>query len=143
IIDVNSNEVVALHFAGEYLKGNYAVPMYELARDARVAPKLNFQNTISPTNDWEPAWRRVLNAEGAIPSTSDSPVSAPIAPYQPPTASDVRDDADLSVTWNIPLRVTLSLGRPSGEPGPAHLPSQGLAGMDVQLSGEEAVVVEP
>ena len=33
IIDVDSGEVVALHFAGEYLKANYAVPMYELARD--------------------------------------------------------------------------------------------------------------
>ena len=40
IIDVDSGEVVALHFAGEYLKANYAVPMFELARDSRVASKL-------------------------------------------------------------------------------------------------------
>jgi len=29
IIDTEPGEVVALHFAGEYLRGNYAVPMYE------------------------------------------------------------------------------------------------------------------
>ena len=40
IIDVDLGEVVALHFAGEYLKANYAVPMFELARDSRVASKL-------------------------------------------------------------------------------------------------------
>ena len=49
--------MLALHFAGEYLKANYAVPMYELARDARVtAKKLNFDGTLTPTTDWEPSW---------------------------------------------------------------------------------------
>ena len=31
VIDIDSGDIVALHFAGEYLKANYAVPMYELA----------------------------------------------------------------------------------------------------------------
>src|SRR5262249_5709031 len=31
VIDLETGNVVALHFAGEYLKANYAVPMYELA----------------------------------------------------------------------------------------------------------------
>jgi hypothetical protein len=68
-----TGEVVALHFAGEYLKGNYAVPTYELARDARVAPKLNFQGSLGPTNDWEPAWRQVDGMEDA-PMTPAAPV---------------------------------------------------------------------
>jgi endonuclease G len=59
VIEVDTGEIVALHFAGEYLKANYAVPMYELARDSRVASRLNFAGTLSPTNDWAPAWRSV------------------------------------------------------------------------------------
>ena len=59
VIEIDTGEVVALHFAGEYLKANYAVPMYELARDSRVASRLNFAGTLSPTNDWAPAWRSV------------------------------------------------------------------------------------
>ena len=59
VIEVDTGEVVALHFAGEYLKANYAVPMYDLARDSRVASRLNFGGTLPPTNDWAPAWRSV------------------------------------------------------------------------------------
>ena len=71
VIEVESGEVVALHFAGEYLKANYAVPMHELARDSRVASRLNFEGTLPPTNDWAPAWRSV---EGTDDSAS---VAAP------------------------------------------------------------------
>ncbi|MGC1898872.1 MAG: DNA/RNA non-specific endonuclease, partial [Pseudolabrys sp.] len=67
VIEVESGEVVALHFAGEYLKANYAVPMHELARDSRVASRLNFEGTLPPTNDWAPAWRSV---EGTDDSAS-------------------------------------------------------------------------
>jgi hypothetical protein len=65
IVDVDTGEVVALHFAGEYLKANYAVPMYELARDPRVAPKLNFVGSVAATNDFDPAWRSINAAAGA------------------------------------------------------------------------------
>ena len=65
IVDVDTGEVVALHFAGEYLKANYAVPMYELARDPRVAPKLNFDGAVAATNDFDPAWRSINAAAGA------------------------------------------------------------------------------
>ncbi|MGC2685994.1 MAG: DNA/RNA non-specific endonuclease [Pseudolabrys sp.] len=67
VIEVESGEVVALHFAGEYLKANYAVPMHELARDSRVASRLNVEGTLPSTNDWAPAWRSV---EGADDSAS-------------------------------------------------------------------------
>ena len=69
VIEVDTGEVVALHFAGEYLKANYAVPMYELARDSRVASRLNFEGTLQPTNDWAPAWRSV---EGTDDSAGDT-----------------------------------------------------------------------
>ena len=41
-------------FAGEYLKANYAVLMYELARHALFQQKLNFDDTLTPTTDWGP-----------------------------------------------------------------------------------------
>ena len=65
VIEVESGEVVALHFAGEYLKANYAVPMHELARDSRVASRLNFEGTLPSTNDWAPAWRSVEGADNS------------------------------------------------------------------------------
>ena len=59
IIDVDTGEVVALHFAGEYLKANYAVPMYELARDKRLASKLNFDKPVpAVTTDFDAAWHK-------------------------------------------------------------------------------------
>jgi endonuclease G len=70
VIEVDTGDVVALHFAGEYLKANYAVPMYELARDNRVASLLNFEGTIPPTNDWAPAWRSVEGTDDSISATA-------------------------------------------------------------------------
>ncbi len=63
VIEIDTGEIVALHFAGEYLKANYAVPMHELARDSRVASRLNFEGSLPPTNDWAPAWRSVEGTE--------------------------------------------------------------------------------
>ncbi len=99
IIDVDSGEVVALHFAGEYLKANYAVPMYELARDSRVAPRLNFDGTVAATSDFDPAWRSLgVEAPGAHAQSSPPPQPpAPSVPLQSPrttAADDGRDDLD-------------------------------------------------
>ena len=78
VIEVDTGEVVALHFAGEYLKANYAVPMHELARDSRVASRLNFEGTLPPTNDWAPAWRSVEGTDdslsGAAPPQSEEAI---------------------------------------------------------------------
>ena len=82
VIEVESGEVVALHFAGEYLKANYAVPMHELARDSRVASRLNFEGTLPPTNDWAPAWRSVEGTDdsasaAALPQAEEAIVIDP------------------------------------------------------------------
>jgi endonuclease G, mitochondrial len=112
IIDVDSGEVVALHFAGEYLKANYAVPMYELARDSRVASKLNFDATVAATSDFDPAWRSLGAESTAAPAQTIPPSqpSAPPAPLQSPQAP-THDEGES--TWIIPLRVTVSVGTPS------------------------------
>ena len=82
VIEVDTGEVVALHFAGEYLKANYAVPMHELARDSRVASRLNFEGTLPSTNDWAPAWRSVEGTDdsasaAALPQAEEAIVIDP------------------------------------------------------------------
>jgi endonuclease G, mitochondrial len=101
IIDVDSGEVVALHFAGEYLKANYAVPMYELARDRRVSPLLNFDGSAVPTNDWDPIWRSVEGTEAAAAPTSSVKQASPA----------VRENR---ANWIIPVHVNVTLGDHSG-----------------------------
>jgi hypothetical protein len=85
VIDVETGEVVALHFAGQYLKANYAVPMFELARDPRVAPKLNFEGVVAATSDFDPAWRSI---NAAVEAERDPPVEA----------KNVADNRDRDVT---------------------------------------------
>jgi endonuclease G, mitochondrial len=143
VIDVQTGQVVALHFAGEYLKANYAVPMYELARDRRVAPLLNFTDSVVFTNDWEPAWRSI---EEKIPSpaatTTASSSSAPVTPLQSPSAAAPPISAPASglvASWTIPLHVSVSLGQPVVTGQPAIAPAA-IGVIDVEA--EEAVVVD-
>jgi endonuclease G, mitochondrial len=137
IIDVDSGEVVALHFAGEYLKANYAVPMFELARDSRVASKLNFDGRVAATSDFDPAWRSV-GAEATPPPTRSipTPPSTPLQSSQPSAAEESES------TWIVPLRVIVSVGTPS-RPTPI---VRGVGAVADQMAAagveaEEAVVV--
>jgi V8-like Glu-specific endopeptidase len=61
VIDVATFQVVGLHFGGRYLVGNYAVPMYELARDPRiVAAGVCFSGTPADVDARaQEAWRRI------------------------------------------------------------------------------------
>lgn len=64
IIDLLSGTVLALHFGGRYLKMNYGVPMWELAKDSHItAEKLNFTAVsnvgIESTPIWLDAWATV------------------------------------------------------------------------------------
>jgi len=102
VIDVDTGEVVALHFAGEYLKANYAVPMYELARDSRVASRLNFEGTLTPTNDWAPAWRSV---EGTDDSAGDTalPQAEEAVVIDPDYSNRPGYDPNFLETIDVPL----------------------------------------
>src|SRR5262249_22128523 len=131
-------DVVALHFAGEYLKANYAVPMCELARDSRVAPLLNFDGTVPPTNDWAPAWRSVERTEGSgsAPAPSQPSPPASIALQLPSSSTDV-------AAWTIPLRVSVAIGRPSTAfPQPADTAVDHMLDWDNGVA-EEAIVIDP
>jgi len=104
IVDPKSGNVVALHFAGVYLKANYGVPALELARDPRVVDAgVNFAGRLPPSHLWDDAWRRVSPSE--VPSMSPAPAAVPA-----------------TTTFTIPLHVTVSLGAPAGPATPATMP---------------------
>jgi endonuclease G len=102
VIEVDTGEVVALHFAGEYLKANYAVPMHELARDSRVASRLNFEGTLPPTNDWAPAWRSVEGAEDSA-DTSAPPQAEEAVVVDPDYGNRPGYDPSFLETIDVPL----------------------------------------
>lgn len=101
IIDVATGDIIGLHFAGVYLEANYAVPAYELARDARVVEAgVNFAGRVPATREWDAVWDRV---NGEQPRRDQPP-----APQ--PHAQTVA--ADGAMTWTIPLRFSVSFGTP-------------------------------
>ncbi|MGY4172659.1 DNA/RNA non-specific endonuclease [Bradyrhizobium sp. USDA 4529] len=111
VIDVETGKVVALHFAGEYLKANYAVPMYELARDRRVAPLLNFDGAVESTNDWDPIWRSTEADEVPMIAAPSPGLQSPLPNPPAPVQTSVREDA---ATWTVPIHISVSVGAPTG-----------------------------
>lgn len=109
VIDVGTGKVVALHFAGRYLEANYAVPMSELARDARVHDKgVNF-NAARPAQD--PPWIRSWLEADRIDEDTGSVI--PVS----------RDRYDGDAVWTIPLQVSVTVGQPLRSSDDGQLPS--------------------
>ena len=133
VIDVATGEVVSLHFGGIYLQGNYAVPMYELARDSRVASKLNFDGRVAPTTDFDVSWRRAQSDEIPAPQPKPDRIQQSTSPLTQVVAASATT-ATASTTFQIPLTVSVTVGNPV--PG-----AQAKATESVE-SIEEAVVVD-
>jgi endonuclease G len=126
VIEVATGTVIGLHFGGLYLKANYAVPTYELARDRRVVKaELNFQGSVSPTTQWDRWWDSLETVgRGAIrPGGGDGDrthASAPTeprldttggTPHVPGVSASASDTAQ--ATFVIPIHLTISLGTPT------------------------------
>ncbi|WP_437313486.1 DNA/RNA non-specific endonuclease [Sorangium sp. So ce385] len=104
VLDIATGEVVGLHFAGEYLKANYAVPTYELASDARVvALGINFAGSVPQSGIYDAAWRQIEGQE------MRRPAAGPAAPL--PLAPPAVDRG--AVIWTIPIQVAISVGQPT------------------------------
>ena len=121
LIEVATGQVVGLHFAGEYLKANYAVPMCELARDARLIDAgLNFIASI-PSNGNSPRDYAIniesgsddLAGKDEPDNQGESGISVPIV--MPITSGGT------TVTVTIPIQLAISIGTATTA-GPA--PSQ-------------------
>jgi endonuclease G, mitochondrial len=118
VVHIATGMVVALHFAGLYLKANYAVPTLELARDRRVVEAgVNFESDVGDV--------------GPLPSdrywNEADPPRAPGAPPRPRESAMVDAGAPgpdgQSLSWTFPLDVTVRIhsrgAAPSAASGPA------------------------
>lgn len=59
VVDAETGKVVALHFAGIYLKANYAVSTADMARDSRIVDcGVRFDGAVAAgSGPWEPWWQ--------------------------------------------------------------------------------------
>jgi endonuclease G len=106
VLDVATGQVIALHFGGSYLKSNFGVPTFELARDARViATKVKFDTGAKAQPiEWDDSWRRT---DMEFPSRTLASVPAPIAavsasaPQRSGLWAAVDGDVDISVEITV------------------------------------------
>ncbi len=113
VLDVATGNVVGLHFAGIYLRANYCVPTYELARDKRVVDAgINFSGSVAPTNEWLAAWR-IADPEsttGSTPTVTPQPAKPDILSKPDHSKSPYLTTVGQGMTFSIPLNITISLG---------------------------------
>jgi endonuclease G len=119
LINLATGEVVGLHFAGRYLERNYAVPTGALARDKRVVDLgLNFSGVPSGgPNDWGAWWNKAdsaQSAEGVNLVEVGGVKKIPGVVTQAPPSGSVVVSPGGSVTFEVPLRITVSLGAVPG-----------------------------
>lgn len=91
VIDVRTGHVLALHFAGIYLKENYAVPACDLADDRRVVDSgVSFAGRPAPSGgEWDTWWQHT-GAEAPAPALNTAP-------------------EQLTVRYDIPIEVTVRI----------------------------------
>jgi endonuclease G len=116
LIDLDTGEVLGLHFGGEYQKQNYAVPAEALGQDSRIVDAgVQFAgNAPGGANDWLGWWKDADAMEAADDSDPGQSTSAAAAPVRVPTPSAAVTTAGGGLTIEVPLRITLSLGAPAG-----------------------------
>lgn len=135
ILDLDTGRVVGLHFAGEYLKSNYAVSPFDLAQDSRVVDAgVNFAGRLEPRGDfYGPIWAGLSRSESAG-TNSPAPVADPfstkttqsVAPAPLSSSAAAVPGAGSSVTWTVPLQISISIGAPTVSPA-ALVPPTGAA----------------
>jgi endonuclease G len=143
VLDIRSGQVVALHFGGEYLKANYAVSMYDIARDSKLANQLKFEPSVAPTKEYDTAWQRV-NGGGVITlsmKTSHDLPSAPPLPSQSRSVTKaVASENSPSLSFTLPIQVTITAGQLlSATPEPSTSP---FVTTELDKAAEEGVVID-
>ncbi|MDX1964965.1 MAG: DNA/RNA non-specific endonuclease [Pirellulales bacterium] len=103
IVDIETGEVVGLHFAGITLKANYSVPMFELARDPRVVDAgVNFVGSVPSTDEWDRVWRGIESLSGGGVTSAAIPDTQVIS----------NQTGNQTATWTIPIQVSITLAQP-------------------------------
>ncbi|CAH0355645.1 MAG: DNA/RNA non-specific endonuclease [Sphingobium sp.] len=132
IIDLETGEVLGLHFGGRFLDINYAVPAFELARDGRVVDAgVGFAGVpTGGTPPWERFWQATESIGGSDGGGVSAAAAAPAAlppPPPPPPAQTTHGDGSISIT--VPLHITVRLGAPV--PAGAAVAQESVAAADL------------
>ncbi|TWU49467.1 lipase family protein [Rubripirellula reticaptiva] len=136
LLHIPSGQIIGLHFAGIYLKENYAVPTFDLASDQNVVQAgVNFAPGDVPlSNDylqfWNDADSEIAESSGtssgrlnASTTTGSSP-QTPSLQSPPPHGGAGNNDSPLSFEWTQPLHFSVRLGNPvAGHPAPSMIAS--------------------
>lgn len=117
VVDLDSGQVLALHFGGRYQEQNFAVPASELARDSRVIDagvKFAGDNPPGGANEWASWWSRADENEAVAATGQDLPVKAASRDQSAAnkTPASVVASSGGAVTMSIPITITVALGRP-------------------------------
>ncbi|WP_417849432.1 DNA/RNA non-specific endonuclease [Thalassoglobus sp.] len=125
IIDVKSGTVAALHFGGRYLVENYGVPAYELARDPRIVDAgVLFASDVPEPNETLVTYWENTESPSDHSNAPDDKQHHSARDRSHPMKNKPND-----VTIEVPLRITISLGRPGTDKvyhvAPAHDPGDG------------------
>ncbi|QGJ71794.1 Serine protease [Planctomycetales bacterium 10988] len=127
VINVKSGDVIALHFAGAYLRANYAIPIHDLAQDQRVLDQdLNFQGpSADPEQGLYDEYWRLLKTEGSskaghshgLGRMAQTPSSTSIqsgSTNQPKAVSSTKKPQAAhkvaAFTFSVPLCITVDFG---------------------------------
>jgi endonuclease G, mitochondrial len=112
ICNIDTGEVMALHFGGLYQEQNFGVPASELAKDDRVI-KAGVQFASNPPGggtSWSNWWARADTMEAVGDGNGvQQTVQANSSNSAIDTAISVKN-ADGSVSFEVPLRITIQLG---------------------------------
>lgn len=122
VVDVDTGQVLALHFGGVYQEQNFCVPSFEMARDQRIVDAgVEFGGTPSGgPNGWSEWWTRADTDEAAAPGAPEPrPRTAADAPASVQARPSVPVSGGGTVSVEIPLRITISLGEPHVAAQPA------------------------
>jgi endonuclease G len=138
IFDLASGEVLALHFGGQYHEKNFGVPSSEMSRDSRIVDTgISFSDKPpGDPNGWSDWWSRADAAERDEVAMADNEDSDDAGGRQTPPPVSFTSPALAggggSVTFEVPLRITISLGAPGA---PALSVSAGSEAVTAGLEG--------
>jgi endonuclease G len=117
VFDPVFQEVVALHFAGIYLRANYGVPGFELGRDGRVIDA-GVRFASSPTRAavlWDSFWSGTRRSTESKPS--DPGIQTPPSQGASVVTSN-SSDGGTCLTISVPIEITVRVGVPVTQQGP-------------------------
>ncbi len=111
IFDLDTGEVLGLHFGGRYHERNYAVPAAALSRDDRViAAGVTFAGKPpGGQTEWSGWWLRADAAE-TVGGTADTQLPGAGSAGSTPQSGLSISAQGGSVVIDVPLRITISLG---------------------------------